>query len=160
MEKKKLYILLLGLFAVNLGIIYIVVPDSKEDLEKNFRTTSPVTIYSDEVKTSQEELKTTVPTLPPSTFPTVQETQASHEMPKTQQMPEMDDVQEPLFPVNINTATVAEIAAVPGVGEFWALQIVELRGKIGFFTTVYELLYVDGIGEDMLSEIAPYITVG
>lgn len=61
--------------------------------------------------------------------------------------------------VNLNTATQAELETLPDVGPVTALAIVAWRDEHGGFTSVDELLEVDGIGETTLSNLAPYVTV-
>ena len=62
--------------------------------------------------------------------------------------------------VNINTASAQQLAALPGIGEGYAQNIVEYREANGSFETVEELLQVDGIGQTRLETILNYITVG
>lgn len=63
-------------------------------------------------------------------------------------------------PVNLNTATVAELAQLPGVGETIARRIVRHREKSGRFRRVEELLVVRGISRKKLERLRPYVTVG
>lgn len=62
--------------------------------------------------------------------------------------------------VNINTATVQEFDALPGISQSVAEHIVEYRQKNGFFQTIDELLSVTGIGPATLERIKDLITVG
>jgi competence protein ComEA len=61
--------------------------------------------------------------------------------------------------VNLNTASQAELETLPDVGPVTALAILAWRDEHGGFTSVDELLEVDGIGETTLSNLAPYVTV-
>lgn len=61
--------------------------------------------------------------------------------------------------VNINTATAAELEALPGVGEVIAQRIVDYRTANGPFGTVDELIDVSGIGEVTLEEMRDLVTV-
>uniref|UniRef100_UPI001600C260 ComEA family DNA-binding protein n=1 Tax=Nocardioides stalactiti TaxID=2755356 RepID=UPI001600C260 len=65
----------------------------------------------------------------------------------------------PLAPVNLNTATQAELETLPDVGPVTALAIVSWREEHGGFSSVDELLEVDGIGEATLATLSPYVTV-
>src|SRR5271156_6031336 len=49
--------------------------------------------------------------------------------------------------VNLNTATLAELVALPGVGAKTAARIVDYRQKKGPFKKIEELMNVQGIGE-------------
>lgn len=60
--------------------------------------------------------------------------------------------------VNINTATVEELAALPGVGKVIAQRIVRHREKSGRFKTVEELLVIRGISRKKLEQLRPRIT--
>ncbi len=63
-------------------------------------------------------------------------------------------------PVNVNTATVEELAKLPGVGEVIAQRIVSHREKSGKFKKVDELLVIRGISRKRLEKLRPLITVG
>lgn len=61
--------------------------------------------------------------------------------------------------VNLNTATQAELEALPEVGPVTAQAIMSWRDEHGGFTAVDELLEVDGIGDATLAQLAPFVTV-
>jgi competence protein ComEA len=61
--------------------------------------------------------------------------------------------------VNLNTATEAELDTLPDVGPVTAASILAWRDQHGGFTSVDELLEVDGIGEVTLGKLAPLVTV-
>jgi competence protein ComEA len=63
-------------------------------------------------------------------------------------------------PVNLNTATAAQLDALPGVGASTAQRIVEYRQKNGPFKKIEELMNVKGIGEKSFLKLKPLITVG
>jgi competence protein ComEA len=62
--------------------------------------------------------------------------------------------------VNINTASVSDIEALPGIGAKTAARIVEYRQKNGPFKKVEELMNVRGIGEKNFLKLKPQLTVG
>jgi competence protein ComEA len=62
-------------------------------------------------------------------------------------------------PVNLNTATVADLEALPGVGAATAKLIVEHREKNGGFKKVEELMNIKGIGEKSFLKLKPMVTV-
>ena len=62
-------------------------------------------------------------------------------------------------PVNINTASAAELATISGIGPAKAEAIVEHREKNGQFKTVDDLKLVRGIGDKMLDRLRPQVTV-
>lgn len=60
---------------------------------------------------------------------------------------------------NLNTATLAELEELPGVGPVTAGAILAWREQHGRFTTVEELQEVDGIGPKTYAKLAPHVTV-
>ena len=62
--------------------------------------------------------------------------------------------------VNLNTATVAELEALPGIGAKVATRIVEYRTKKGPFLKIEELMNVQGVGEKSFLKLRPQLTVG
>lgn len=67
---------------------------------------------------------------------------------------------EILVTVNINTASVKELDALPGVGARTAALIVEYRQKNGPFRKIEELMNVRGVGEKSFLKLKPQLTVG
>jgi competence protein ComEA len=61
--------------------------------------------------------------------------------------------------VNINTATTEQLDTLPGVGPVTAQKILDWRAAHGAFSSVDELLEVDGIGEKTLADLAPHVTL-
>jgi competence protein ComEA len=62
-------------------------------------------------------------------------------------------------PVDLNTATAAELERLDGVGPVLAARIVSYRDSIGKFDTVEDLLDVPGIGEAKLAAIRDDVIV-
>ncbi|WP_017935604.1 helix-hairpin-helix domain-containing protein [Nocardioides sp. Iso805N] len=62
-------------------------------------------------------------------------------------------------PVNLNTATAEQLDTLPGVGPVTAQSILEWREQNGGFTSVQELLEVDGIGPATLAKLTPHVTL-
>ena len=62
-------------------------------------------------------------------------------------------------PVNLNTATVAQLESLPGIGARTAERIVEYRQKNGSFKKIEELMNVQGVGEKSFLKLKPLITV-
>ena len=62
-------------------------------------------------------------------------------------------------PVDLNTAGVDELDALPGVGPATAAAIVAHRDSQGPFASVDELLDVRGIGPAKLDALRPLVTV-
>jgi len=62
-------------------------------------------------------------------------------------------------PVNLNTATAAQLEMLPGVGPALAQRIVEYRQQSGGFKKVEELMNVRGIGEASFLKLKALVTV-
>ena len=65
----------------------------------------------------------------------------------------------PGAPVDLNTATVAQLDALPGVGPVIAGRIVAWRQENGRFTTVDDLSEVQGIGDATMARLRPLVRV-
>ncbi len=63
-------------------------------------------------------------------------------------------------PVNINTADLALLDTLPGIGPTTAQRIIDYRDANGPFQTVDDLLKVAGIGPVRLERLRPFVTVG
>lgn len=61
--------------------------------------------------------------------------------------------------VNLNLAGQAELETLPEVGPVTAQAILAWRDEHGGFSSVEELLEVDGIGDVTLERIAPFVTI-
>lgn len=66
----------------------------------------------------------------------------------------------PTAKVNVNTATVEQLTALPGVGPTLAARIVDYRQKSGAFRSTQELMNVKGIGEKNFAKIEAWLSVG
>ena len=67
---------------------------------------------------------------------------------------------KPELRVDINSAEVAELTKLPGIGEQVAKRIVEYRKQNGPFAKAEELMNVRGIGEKSFLKLQPYLTLG
>ena len=65
----------------------------------------------------------------------------------------------PAAPVDLNTASAADLDALPGIGPVLAGRIVEVRQADGPFATVDELVEVPGIGDAVLARLRPLVRV-
>jgi competence protein ComEA len=62
-------------------------------------------------------------------------------------------------PVPLNTADLAALDTLPGVGPVLAQRILDWRAAHGRFTSVDELGEVSGIGEKLLAQLSPLVTL-
>lgn len=61
--------------------------------------------------------------------------------------------------ININTATVAELTNLPGIGEAKASQIVAYRDANGAFSSIDDIKKVSGIGDGIFKQINSLIKI-
>lgn len=61
--------------------------------------------------------------------------------------------------INLNSASLAQLEALPGVGPKTAQLIVEYRQKSGGFKKVEELMNIKGIGEKSFLKLKPMVVV-
>ena len=76
--------------------------------------------------------------------------------------PEVQDAKAaaPAQTVNVNTATVQQFEALPGIGPSTAQRIVAYREKNGPFKKLEDLMNVQGIGEKSFLKLRPHLTLG
>lgn len=61
--------------------------------------------------------------------------------------------------ININTATIAQLCSLPGIGEGKAQSIITYREEKGKFSSIEEIMNVEGIKEGLFEKIRDSITV-
>ncbi|MFC4144874.1 ComEA family DNA-binding protein [Micromonospora mangrovi] len=69
------------------------------------------------------------------------------------------DGSAPGGPVNLNTATLAQLDALPGVGPVLAQRILTHREQHGAFRSVADLRQVEGIGDARYEQLKELVTV-
>lgn len=78
-----------------------------------------------------------------------------------------DDISEKTEPVEeteismieLNSASAEDFEKLPGIDMEMAEKIVDFREKIWYFSHPYELLYIDGMSEELLSSIIDYLYI-
>ena len=78
----------------------------------------------------------------------------------TQPAPHAAKKKPPLHPINLNTASSAELQQVPGIGPSTADKILKMRKSYGPFKSVDDLRAIKGIGPMRLEKMRKYLTVG
>ena len=63
------------------------------------------------------------------------------------------------FPLDLNQATAAELEQIPEMQPELAEKIVAFRQQIQAFSSVYELLYVDGMTETYFVQLRDYVQI-
>ncbi|MBM4411911.1 MAG: ComEA family DNA-binding protein [Chloroflexi bacterium] len=59
--------------------------------------------------------------------------------------------------VNLNTASVAELTELPGVGPALAQRIIDYREQHGAYTSLADLDAVSGVGQSLLEKISAHV---
>lgn len=62
-------------------------------------------------------------------------------------------------PINLNTATAAELETLPGIGPSLAQRIVDYRSQHGAFASIEAVMDVPGIGDSRFEAIKDLITI-
>lgn len=62
-------------------------------------------------------------------------------------------------PVNLNTATMAQLESLPGIGPATARRIVDYRQQTGGFKKIEELMNVRGVGEASFLKLKALVTL-
>ncbi|MFN8593973.1 MAG: ComEA family DNA-binding protein [Thermomicrobiales bacterium] len=62
--------------------------------------------------------------------------------------------------VNLNTASAAELVALPGIGDTIAGRIVAYRDEHGPFRSIDDLIHVQGISAKLIDSLSDLVTVG
>lgn len=62
--------------------------------------------------------------------------------------------------ININTASLAELEQLPGIGPTIAQRIIDFREFNGPYTSIDQLASVTGISESMVDELRELVTIG
>ncbi len=70
---------------------------------------------------------------------------------------ENKDLEDITDKININTANESELQLLDGIGKTLSQRIVQKRNELGGFSSVDQLLELDGVGEKLFSDIEMYI---
>lgn len=114
-------------------------------------------------RTKPKPIRTVAAPTPTPTPPPVVAKPSPTPKPSAYDDSEPDPAEEPsdagAFPVNLNTATQAELEALPGIGPSKARAIIEYRETEGGFGTTEELQEVTGIGPKTWESLRDKVTV-
>lgn len=70
-----------------------------------------------------------------------------------------EETEEANAPVNINTASVAELTTLNGIGEKKAQLFLDYREENGLFMKLEDIKNIPGIGDKTFESLKPYITI-
>lgn len=61
--------------------------------------------------------------------------------------------------INLNSATIEQLQALPGIGPAIAKSIIEHRTKVGRFNRIEEIINIKGVGEKKFQKIKDRLVV-
>ena len=62
--------------------------------------------------------------------------------------------------ISANTATIDDLKSLQMISDDIAHKIIAYRQKIGGYTSVEQIMQIDGIGQITFNNISPFLTVG
>ncbi len=80
-------------------------------------------------------------------------------VPRAVAPPPLEEVVVKQGPLSLNSATIAELVALPAIGPTIAERIVAFRRERGPFERLEQLTEVNGIGAKTLEKLRPLLTV-
>lgn len=63
-------------------------------------------------------------------------------------------------PLDLNAATKMQLMELPGIGEVLAQRILDYKDAHGDFSSIEDLMNVEGIGEKKIEEMRPFVRIG
>ena len=133
----------------------------KDNSDKIFVDTSKLPENTNSQQKPATEVTTVTTKVHETTIETIQttaETTVSEIASSTTITTETTEPQKEITPVNLNTATYEELISLPISPEV-ANEIIELRDKIGYFSSTEELCYIKSFSRELYIELLKYVYV-
>ena len=82
------------------------------------------------------------------------------EVPQEEETEEAEVTLDDIAPIDLNTADIGELMLLPHVDENVAIKIISLREEIGGFSNVRELVFIDELTQNEVSDILEFVMIG
>lgn len=133
---------------------YITSNTTTEIKNSTYLITSTTTIENSIINTTTTSLDTTLKTTITTTSNTKPISTSGNIITKDTQPTTIQTT--PNFPISLNSITFEELQYIKGIGEVTAQKIIDYRNSIGCYTSRYQLLDINGIGESKMNIIMEY----
>ncbi len=71
--------------------------------------------------------------------------------------PQTIEIQSQVVKLDLNTASIEQLVALPGIGSYTAQKIVQYRDRLGGYLTLEQLNEIKGLNPELLEKISKYI---